>query len=166
MAEHKYHQATLQHLAHLRQDSVPRQGASVLQQQVAVSEAALEAHLQQRQQQAVLQQQMAALLTRSFPAVQVVVDAPLQMAREVQGLQRALGQPSAADLEPMLTSLARALPASAQLSSLQFTPGELRWQAQAVSADRIEAAREPLRRQGYQLVADGTQWVLRTEVRP
>jgi len=121
---------------------------------------------QQRQQQAQLQKDMATLLTRSFPAVQVVVDAPLQMAREVQALQRALGQPSAADLEPMLTSLARALPASAQLSSLQFTPGELRWQAQAVSADRIEAAREPLRRQGYQLVADGTQWVLRTEVRP
>ena len=53
MAEQTYHQATLQHLAHLRQGSVPRQGASVLQQQ-AVSEAALEAHLQQRQQQAAL----------------------------------------------------------------------------------------------------------------
>jgi len=67
MAEHKYHQATLQHLAHLRQDSVPRQGASVLQRQAqvlhqhqvgaqlqqhqqAVSEAALEAHLQTLQQ--------------------------------------------------------------------------------------------------------------------
>ncbi len=121
---------------------------------------------QQRQQQAVLQQQMAALLTRSFPAVQVVVDAPLQMAREVQALQRALGQPSATDLEPMLTSLARALPATAQLTSLQFTPGELRWQATALSAERIEAAREPLRQQGYQLVADGNQWVLRTGVRP
>jgi hypothetical protein len=30
----------------------------------------------------------------------------------------------------------------------------------------MEAARETLRRQGYQLVADGNQWVLRTEVRP
>jgi general secretion pathway protein L len=109
---------------------------------------------------------MAMLLTRSFPAVQVVVDAPLQMAREVQALQRAMGQPNAADLEPMLTSLARALPASAQLSSVQFSPGELRWQAPAVTNDRIEAAREPLRQQGYQLVADGTYWVLRTEVRP
>ena len=60
----------------------------------------------------------------------------------------------------------RALPASAQLSSVQFSPGELRWQAPAVTNDRIEAAREPLRQQGYQLVADGTYWVLRTEVRP
>ena len=121
---------------------------------------------QQRQLQAQLQKDMAMLLTRSFPAVQVVVDAPLQMAREVQALQRAMGQPNAADLEPMLTSLARALPASAQLSSMQFSPGELRWQAPAVTNDRIEAAREPLRQQGYQLVADGTYWVLRTEVRP
>ncbi len=121
---------------------------------------------QQRQLQAQLQKDMAMLLTRSFPAVQVVVDAPLQMAREVQALQRAMGQPNAADLEPMLTSLARALPASAQLSSVQYSPGELRWQAPAVTNDRIEAAREPLRQQGYQLVADGTYWVLRTEVRP
>jgi general secretion pathway protein L len=121
---------------------------------------------QQRQLQAQLQKDMAMLLTRSFPAVQVVVDAPLQMAREVQALQRAMGQPNAADLEPMLTSLARTLPASAQLSSVQFSPGELRWQAPAVTNDRIEAAREPLRQQGYQLVADGTYWVLRTEVRP
>ena len=121
---------------------------------------------QQRQLQAQLQKDMAMLLTRSFPAVQVVVDAPLQMAREVQALQRAMGQPNAAELEPMLTSLARALPASAQLSSVQFSPGELRWQAPAVTNDRIEAAREPLRQQGYQLVADGTYWVLRTEVRP
>lgn len=73
MAEHNYHQAGLQHLAHLRQDLVPHQGASVLQHQqqqalVAVqdlerqrlrrqvlAEAGLEAHLQgleqHRQQQ-------------------------------------------------------------------------------------------------------------------
>jgi len=56
MAEHKQpqQQAALQHLAHLQQDLVQRRGDSVLQQQVAVSEAALEAHLQQRQQQAAL----------------------------------------------------------------------------------------------------------------
>ena len=55
MAEQQYHQATLQHLAHLRQASVQHQGASVLQHQpqVALAEAGLEAHLQ-RQQQAAL----------------------------------------------------------------------------------------------------------------
>ena len=58
MAEHNYHQATLQHLAHLRQDLVPRQGASVLQhQQVALAEVALEAHLQRQHRAQVLQRQ-------------------------------------------------------------------------------------------------------------
>ena len=62
MEEHNYHQAGLQHLAHLRQDLVQRQGASVLQHQAALvavqdlerqrlqrqvlAEAGLEAHLQ------------------------------------------------------------------------------------------------------------------------
>ena len=50
MAEHKHphQQAALQHLAHLQQDLVQRQGDSVLQRQQAVSEAALEAYLQQQ----------------------------------------------------------------------------------------------------------------------
>ena len=59
MAEHnQYHQATLQHLAHLRQDLVPHLGASVLQHQSQThlghnpweAEAGLEAHLQRQQQ--------------------------------------------------------------------------------------------------------------------
>ena len=51
MAEHNYHQAGLQHLAHLRQDLVQHQGDSALrhQPQVALAEAGLEAHLQQQQ---------------------------------------------------------------------------------------------------------------------
>ena len=51
MAEQQpQHQASLQHLAHLHQDLVARQGASVLQHQpqVALAEAGLEAHLQQQ----------------------------------------------------------------------------------------------------------------------
>ncbi len=54
MADYNHqHQAALQHLAHLRQDLVQRQGASVLQHQqhqVALAEAALEAHLRQQRQ--------------------------------------------------------------------------------------------------------------------
>ena len=48
MAEHKHQQAALQHLAHLQQDLVQRRGDSVLLRQQAVSEAALEAYLQQQ----------------------------------------------------------------------------------------------------------------------
>ncbi len=121
---------------------------------------------QQGQQQQQLRQQMAALLTQSFPAVQVVVDAPLQMQREVLALQRAMGQAGAGDLEVMLSQLGRALPPSAQLSSLQFNLGELRWQAAALPDEALAAARASLRAQGYQLNADGNQWVLRQEAKP
>jgi hypothetical protein len=38
-------------------------------------------------------------LTRTFPAVKVVVDAPVQMAREVAALRQATGAPSGSDLE-------------------------------------------------------------------
>jgi hypothetical protein len=48
MAEHKYHQATLQHLAHLQQDSAHQHQAQVLHQHQVGEQ------LLQRQQQAAL----------------------------------------------------------------------------------------------------------------
>ena len=62
MAEHNYHQAGLQHLAHLQQDSVPHLGASVLQHRLQThlghnpwaAEAGLEAYLQRQQQEALV----------------------------------------------------------------------------------------------------------------
>ena len=42
------------------------------------------------------------ILTQTFPSVQLVVDAPVQMVREVAALQQATGGVSAIDLEPML----------------------------------------------------------------
>jgi hypothetical protein len=64
MAEHNYHQAGLQHLAHLQQDLAPRQAVSVLRHQhlednhsEAIAQAALEAYLQRqcRQQEALVE---------------------------------------------------------------------------------------------------------------
>ena len=121
---------------------------------------------QQSQHQRQMRQQMAAMLTHSFPAVTLVVDAPLQMQREIQALQRAMGQAGAGDLEVMLSHLGRALPPSAQLISLQFNPGELRWQAIALSDEAIQTARAGLRAQGYHLSADGNLWVLRQGAKP
>jgi general secretion pathway protein L len=53
----------------------------------------------------------AQVLRDTFPNTQVVVDAPLQMAREVDRLREASGQLSAQDLEAMLAALGQALPA-------------------------------------------------------
>ena len=94
----------------------------------------------------------------------IVADEEVRVARE--HAEAFLADEDAVSLYRQMASLGRALPASAPLSLLQFSPGELRWQAPAVTSERIEAARETLRRQGYQLVADGNQWVMRAEVRP
>jgi general secretion pathway protein L len=49
-------------------------------------------------------------LTQTFPQVRVVVDAPLQMAREVAALRQATGAASGRDLEAMLSAIGKALP--------------------------------------------------------
>ena len=51
------------------------------------------------------------LLTRTFPEVKVVVDAPLQMARQVATLQQASGALAPRDLESLLGALGAAAPA-------------------------------------------------------
>jgi len=50
------------------------------------------------------------MLTQTFPAVKLVVDAPVQMAREVAALQQAVGDVAGSDLEPMIGALAMSMP--------------------------------------------------------
>ena len=64
-------------------------------------------------------------LTQTFPSVKVVVDAPLQMQREVNLLRQASGALATGDVEAMLAALAQAAPAS-RITSLDFSAGELR----------------------------------------
>ena len=56
-------------------------------------------------EKAVIQAQRTAIrnaLTSTFPGVQVVVDAPIQMAREVAALQQMSGTPTGRDIETMM----------------------------------------------------------------
>ena len=67
-------------------------------------------------------------LTQSFPAVKVVVDAPVQMAREVATLRQATGAPSNRDLEAILAAAGSALPAGKAVTAIEFAAGEARLQ--------------------------------------
>ena len=64
-----------------------------------------ERDLQRREAQA------EAILRQSFPEVRAVLDAPLQMERQVQAMRTGAGQPGPADLERLLGALAAAWPA-------------------------------------------------------
>lgn len=105
-------------------------------------------------------------LTTRFPQVKVVVDAPLQMERELALLRQASGALAPADLEPMLAAAGSALGAAGGASALDFTPGALRLRGLAISPEAIAAAASSLQAHGYQLTQDGDSLWLRVGARP
>jgi general secretion pathway protein L len=66
------------------------------------------------------------ILKTTFPSVTLVIDAPLQMQREVRALQHKSGATSTTDLEPMLAVLASHLPPGQIPSQLHYSNHALR----------------------------------------
>jgi len=103
-------------------------------------------------QQAALQN----ILKSTFPSVTLVIDAPLQMQREVDLLQQKSGAASSTDFEPLMAALASVLPAGQAPSQLRFSQQTLR--VQGVTPD---AQASNLQRQGLSLRQEGNDtWVL------
>jgi general secretion pathway protein L len=105
--------------------------------------------------------QINSLLTATFPQVKVVVDAPVQMQRELAALRQATGAASPRDLEPMLTAVARGLPPKTVPAGVDFSVGELRLKGVPLTAEPLDIGNQRLRPQGYQLRSDGDSVVLR-----
>jgi len=99
-------------------------------------------------------------LTQTFPQVRVVVDAPVQMEKEVAALRQLTGATSGRDLEAMLAALASASPAQRPISALDFAGGELRVKGLAYSAEEVRSVGATLRSQGYSLVSQGEALVI------
>ncbi|MGB3067643.1 MAG: type II secretion system protein GspL [Ottowia sp.] len=102
-----------------------------------------------------------AALTQTFPKVKVVVDAPVQMAREVATLRQATGALSARDLEPALSAFASVAPEGAAPSAIEFAAGELRARGVQMAASALAEANQRLRPLGYQLQTEADAVVLR-----
>ena len=107
-----------------------------------------------------------ALLTETFPQVKVVVDAPVQMAREVANLRQATGAASARDLEPMLQAFGQLALVQQAPTAIEFTAGELHLKGVPVAAAVLAEANARLRPLGYQLRTEGDAAVLRREAAP
>ncbi|HSW17128.1 MAG TPA: type II secretion system protein GspL [Ramlibacter sp.] len=101
-------------------------------------------------------------LTRAFPNVRVVVDAPTQMEREVATLRQAAGVTSSRDLEALLGALATAAP-NRNVTGLEYSAGELRARGLNWSADELRAAQTTLRSQGVTASQQGDAVLLRAE---
>lgn len=106
----------------------------------------------------VKRQAVRAMLLETFPKVPVVVDAPLQMAREVAALQRASGTAAGADLERLLASFSAVVPAGYMPTAIEFEANELRIKGPAVSdtASMVSS----LKALGVRASLQGEQWQL------
>lgn len=94
-------------------------------------------------------------LTETFPNVKVIVDAPIQMEREVAALRQLTGSPSARDLDALLAALAASVPAGRTPSKIEYVPGELRATGLALGSDEARAVISQLRTFGYAGTAQG-----------
>jgi general secretion pathway protein L len=99
-------------------------------------------------------------LTQTFPQVKVVVDAPVQMEREVAALRQRTGATSGRDLEAMLAALSAALPAPRPVSAVEYTGGELRVKGLNYSPDEARSVVAALKRQGYSASQQGDALVV------
>ena len=96
--------------------------------------------------------EVTAVLQTAFPHVRAVLDAPLQMEREMQVLRARAGRPGDDDLEPMLAAAAAAWPTERPpVESLRFEPGQLSLAAPGWAAAEVDRLRERLTPAGWQV---------------
>ena len=103
------------------------------------------------------------MLTQTFPSVKLVVDAPVQMAREVAVLQQATGGVAALDLEPMLVALAASLPQGRVPNALDYSAGQLRLRGLNLSADELSGLSNTLAPRGYSARNEGDLLLVQAE---
>lgn len=107
-----------------------------------------------------------ATLTQAFPQVRVVVDAPVQMAREVAVLRQGTGAATPRDFEAMLGAVARIGPGTAPPGAIEFTNGELRLKGVQLTASALTDAQLALRPLGYRVDAEAGDVVVREGLAP
>ena len=100
------------------------------------------------------------VMQQSFPQVQVVIDAPLQMAREVQSLRQTAGQVGTDGLEPLLAAVGQVAPAGQSMERVDFENGSLRIQGWSLTEAQEQELRHQLMPWGLNARRDGTQWLI------
>lgn len=102
-------------------------------------------------------------LRDTFPQVRTIVDAPVQMEREVALLRQQTGTASARDLDALLAALAAALPDGRAPAALEYINGQLRAGGLALSSDEVRTVGTRLRGLGYTASAEGALLVIAAE---
>ena len=106
------------------------------------------------------------LLTSTFPNVRVVVDAPIQMAKEVAALQQASGASSNRDLDVMLSTVGALIPANTTPTAIEYAAGELRLKGLALKSTAATAISFMLKPKGYMANIEGDALVVKQVSEP
>jgi general secretion pathway protein L len=88
------------------------------------------------------------LLTQTFPQVKVVVDAPVQMQRELGALRQSSGALGSRDLESMYARFAGLAAITAAPSAIDFAAGELSIKGSGLAASQLSALQDKLKSAG------------------
>lgn len=93
-------------------------------------------------------------LTTAFPQVRAILDAPVQMQKQLELMRAAAGAVGEQDLEALLAAAATAWPADRPpTDALAFEPGRLTVSAQGWNPPQIDNFRTQLQSEGWQLDA-------------
>ena len=102
-------------------------------------------------------------LRETFPQVKVIVDAPVQMEREVAALRQQTGMASARDLDALLAALAAALPPSRTPGMIEYGGGQLRATGLVLTPEEFRGVASHLKTLGYAASIEGAVLVLQAE---
>ena len=106
------------------------------------------------------------VLRSTFPQVRVVVDAVVQMNKEVALLQQASGAASARDMEVMLAAFGLVAPPGSIPTALEFSAGELRLKGLRLKPEEISAIAFKLKAQAYAVSMEGDSLLIKQGLTP
>jgi general secretion pathway protein L len=100
------------------------------------------------------------LLTQNFPQVKVIVDAPVQMQRELALLRQASGSLGSRDLENLMAKFYGAATAATTPSTIEFANGELSLKGTGLGASQLSELQPKLRAAGLAVRSEADRIVV------
>ena len=106
------------------------------------------------------------VLTSTFPNVKVVVDAPVQMTRELALLRQGTGASSEGDFDTLLASFGALALTNGAPTAIDYAAGEVRIKGLDLTAAQIAQATEQLKRQALTVTTDGGTLLIKPQAAP
>jgi general secretion pathway protein L len=104
--------------------------------------------------------QTSQILAQAFPQVKVIVDAPVQMQRELTQLRQASGALAGRDFESMFARFASAANLSVAPSAVEFIAGEISLKGTGLGASQLSQLQSKLQAAGLTARSEGDRVII------